>query len=141
MVHVNRRADVQVPGPPPSPEPIGVATATSTGTTRAVTGAGQLEQVADVFDLLSDPRRLGLLVALIDGELCVGDLAAAIGASESATSHALRLLRAHRVVAARREGRQAYYRLTDEHVRQLLDVALAHVEHAGPLHDTGGGHQ
>lgn len=100
----------------------------------------QLSQVADVFDLLSDPRRLALLVELLAGERKVGDLAAATGASESATSHALRLLRAHRVVAVRRTGRLAYYRLTDDHVRLLLDVALAHVEHATPLHDTGEGH-
>jgi DNA-binding transcriptional ArsR family regulator len=100
----------------------------------------QLTQVADVFDLLSDPRRLALLVELLAGERNVGDLAAGTGASESATSHALRLLRAHRVVAVRREGRLAYYRLTDDHVRQLLDVALAHVEHAMPLHDTAEGH-
>jgi ArsR family transcriptional regulator, lead/cadmium/zinc/bismuth-responsive transcriptional repressor len=102
--------------------------------------AEQLTKVADVFDLLSDPRRLALLVELLAGERIVGDLAAATGASESATSHALRLLRAHRVVAVRRAGRLAYYRLTDDHVRQLLDVALAHVEHATPLHDTAGGH-
>ncbi len=100
----------------------------------------QLTQAADVFDLLSDPRRLALLVELRDAERNVGELAAATGASESATSHALRLLRAHRVVAVRREGRLAYYDLTDDHVRQLLEVALAHVEHATPLHDTGGGH-
>jgi len=101
----------------------------------------QLAQAADVFDLLSDPRRLALLAELLDGERNVGELAAATGASESATSHALRLLRAHRVVAVRREGRQAYYALTDDHVRQLLDVALAHVDHATPLHDASMGHR
>lgn len=100
----------------------------------------QLAQAADIFDLLSDPRRLALLSELRDGERNVGDLAAATGASESATSHALRLLRAHRVVAVRREGRLAHYRLTDDHVRLLLDVALAHVDHASPLHDAAGGH-
>jgi DNA-binding transcriptional ArsR family regulator len=98
----------------------------------------QLAQAADVFDLLSDLRRLTLLAELRSGERNVGDLAAATGASESATSHALRLLRAHRVVAVRREGRLAHYRLTDDHVRQLLDVALAHVDHASPLHDAAG---
>jgi ArsR family transcriptional regulator, lead/cadmium/zinc/bismuth-responsive transcriptional repressor len=100
----------------------------------------QLAQAADVFDLLSDPRRLALLLELRDHECNVGELAAATGASESATSHALRLLRAHRVVAVRREGRLAHYRLTDDHVRQLLDMALEHVRHATPLHDTAEGH-
>ncbi|WP_328807678.1 ArsR/SmtB family transcription factor [Nonomuraea antri] len=89
---------------------------------------------ADVFGLLSDPNRLRLLVALLDGELCVCDLAAVTGQSESAVSHALRLLRAHRIVSARRSGRMAYYRLEDPHVRMLLDVALAHTEHTEALH-------
>lgn len=86
---------------------------------------------ADIFDLLSDPNRLRLLVAMIDGELCVCDLAAVTGMSESATSHALRLLRAHRVVTARRDGRRAYYRLADSHVRMLLDLGFTHTQHTG----------
>ncbi|MEQ7123893.1 metalloregulator ArsR/SmtB family transcription factor [Actinopolymorpha sp. B11F2] len=93
-----------------------------------------LVDTADVFGLLSDPGRLGLLLALLDGELCVCDLAAVTGLSESATSHALRLLRAHRVVTARRDGRMAYYRLADAHVRMLLDLAVAHTEHTDAVH-------
>ncbi|MET9070032.1 ArsR/SmtB family transcription factor [Streptosporangium sandarakinum] len=96
--------------------------------------AEDLADTADVFGLLSDPNRLRLLVALLDGELCVCDLAAVTGQSESAASHALRLLRAHRIVTARRAGRMAYYRLADPHVRMLLDVALAHIEHTELLH-------
>lgn len=87
--------------------------------------------LADVFALLGDPGRLRLIVALLEGEMCVCDLAAATGQSESAVSHALRLLRAHRVVQApRRSGRMAYYRLADSHVRMLLDLALTHVGHS-----------
>ncbi|MCK2218736.1 metalloregulator ArsR/SmtB family transcription factor [Actinomadura sp. ATCC 31491] len=93
-----------------------------------------LADTADVFGLLSDTNRLKLLVALLDGELCVCDLAAVTGQSESAVSHALRLLRAHRIVAARRAGRMAYYRLEDPHVRMLLDLALAHTEHTDAIH-------
>ncbi|RKF22846.1 transcriptional regulator [Micromonospora globbae] len=96
--------------------------------------AEDLADTADVFGLLSDVNRLRLLVALLDGELCVCDLAAVTGQSESAVSHALRLLRAHRIVAARRSGRMAYYRLEDPHVRMLLDLALAHTEHTEALH-------
>lgn len=89
-----------------------------------------LEGLADVFGLLADANRLRLLVSLLEGgELCVCDLAAATGMGESATSHALRLLRAHRVVKVRRAGRMAYYSLTDGHVRMLLDVALEHARH------------
>ncbi|MGI5267984.1 ArsR/SmtB family transcription factor [Nonomuraea sp. CA-218870] len=96
--------------------------------------AEDLIDTADVFGLLSDPNRLRLLVALLDGELCVCDLAAVTGQSESAVSHALRLLRAHRIVAARRSGRMAYYRLEDPHVRMLLDLALAHIQHTEAIH-------
>jgi DNA-binding transcriptional ArsR family regulator len=91
-------------------------------------------ELADVFGMLSDPGRLRVLVALLEGEMCVCDLAASAGQSESAVSHALRLLRAHRVVEARRDGRRAYYRLADSHVRMLLDVALAHVGHTTAVH-------
>lgn len=96
--------------------------------------AADLADTADVFGLLADPNRLRLLVALLDGELCVCDLAAVTGQSESAVSHALRLLRTHRIVAARRSGRMSYYRLDDPHVRMLLDLALAHTEHTEALH-------
>ena len=91
---------------------------------------GKVEALSEVFGLLSDPNRLRLLAAMLEGgELCVCDLAATTGMAESATSHALRLLRAHRVVKVRRAGRVAYYSLIDGHVRMLLDVALAHVAH------------
>jgi ArsR family transcriptional regulator, lead/cadmium/zinc/bismuth-responsive transcriptional repressor len=96
----------------------------------AMPSAAQVADLADVFGLLADPGRLRVLVALLEGETCVSDLAAVAHASESAVSHHLRLLRAHRVVAARRSGRMAYYRLADGHVRMLLDVALTHIGHA-----------
>ena len=99
----------------------------------AMPAEGDVRDLADVFGLLADPGRLRLLVALLGGELCVCDLAAAAGMSESATSHALRNLRAHRVVTVRRAGRMAYYSLADAHVRMLLDIALTHVAHTQPL--------
>ncbi len=95
-----------------------------------------VEQAADVFALLGDPNRLRLLAALVEGgEMCVCDLAASAGMSESATSHAVRWLRAHRIVSSpRRQGRMMYYRLDDAHVRMLLDLALAHTRHTTALH-------
>ncbi len=94
-----------------------------------------VEELAEVFGLLSDPSRLRLLASLLEGgELCVCDLAAAAGMAESTTSHALRLLRAHRVVKVRRAGRMMQYSLRDGHVRMLLDLALEHVGHG----DGGG---
>jgi len=91
--------------------------------------------LADVFSLLGEPGRLRLLVALLEaGELCVCDLAAVTGMSESAVSHALRLLRAHRVVSVNRRGRMAFYRLDDGHVRMLLDLGLTHTGHTSAIH-------
>ncbi|AEB11156.1 ArsR/SmtB family transcription factor [Marinithermus hydrothermalis] len=75
---------------------------------------------------LSDPTRIKILSALRETELCVCDLAAALGMSESAVSHQLRLLRTTRLVAYRKEGRQVYYRLADQHVEAILDCALEH---------------
>ena len=98
--------------------------------TRPVADASPVQELAEVFALLGDPSRLRLLTALLEaGELCVGDLAAVAGLGESAVSHALRLLRAHRVVAVRRSGRMAYYSLCDGHVRALLTAALDHLGH------------
>jgi DNA-binding transcriptional ArsR family regulator len=92
-------------------------------------------ELADVLSLLGNPTRLQLLVALLEGgEVCVCDLAAMTGQSESAVSHALRLLRAHRVVSVRRDHRMAFYRLEDNHVRMLLDVGLSHTGHARIIH-------
>jgi DNA-binding transcriptional ArsR family regulator len=97
----------------------------------ALPAADLIDVLADgVFAVLADAGRLRLLIALLEGgELCVCDLAAVAGLSESAASHALRLLRAHGVVKVRRAGRMAFYSLTDGHVRLMLDVALEHVRH------------
>lgn len=96
---------------------------------------GEVIELADVFSLLADPGRLRLLVALLEaGELCVCDLAATTEMTESAVSHALRLLRAHRVVSVSRRGRMAYYRLDDAHVRMLLDLDLTHAGHTTAIH-------
>lgn len=91
-----------------------------------------INECAQVFALLGEPGRLRLLASLLQaGELCVGDLAATTGMTESAVSHALRLLRAYRVVAVSRRGRMAYYRLDDAHVQTLLALGLTHTQHTG----------
>lgn len=97
----------------------------------------EIADVADVFALLGDPARLRILVALSSGRLRVRDIAEVTDASESSVSHALRLLRAHRVVEARRVGREAHYALADSHVRALLELALDHVGHSTPVHPVG----
>jgi len=85
-----------------------------------------VDEASALLKAVADPTRLRLLSALNTSELCVCDLAAVVGISESAVSHQLRLLRAHRLVTFRKEGRIAYYRLLDHHVTVLIGSALEH---------------
>jgi len=88
------------------------------------------QDLAETFRLLSDPGRVRLISALLEaGELCVCDLAAVTGLSQTACSHNLRLLRSMRLVRYRKQGRNVYYSLDDAHIRLLIDVALQHVSH------------
>jgi DNA-binding transcriptional ArsR family regulator len=86
--------------------------------------------MAAVFKVLADPSRCRLVAALIEAdEICVCDLAATVGMSESSVSHHLRVLRASGLVRARRDGRMVYYSPDDEHIEQLLDITREHVRH------------
>lgn len=88
------------------------------------------DQIAELFKLLGDPTRTRMLYALREaGELCVRDLADTVESSETSVSHALRLLRTAGVVRNRRDGRNVYYRLDDDHVRMLLDLSREHLRH------------
>lgn len=90
------------------------------------------EELAAWFSLLGDPTRVRILYALVAvHELPVGELARAVGSSESTVSHALRLLRTARVVRSRRAGRSVRYALDDEHVRGLLELGRDHLQHDG----------
>ena len=92
--------------------------------------AAELARVSAIFKLLGDPTRARILYALLEaGELCVCDLAAATGTVEATVSQSLRMLRASSVVSGRREGRNVFYRLSDAHVRLLLDVTREHITH------------
>lgn len=87
--------------------------------------------VAELFRLMGDPTRVGILYALREaGELCVGDLSLLVGMSETAVSHALRLLRTAGIVKRRRVSRMAFYSLDDAHVSNLLDVCREHLQHS-----------
>jgi ArsR family transcriptional regulator, lead/cadmium/zinc/bismuth-responsive transcriptional repressor len=90
--------------------------------------AEDVRSVAETFRMLGDPTRVKILDALGGGELCVNDLAARVGISESAVSHQLRLLRTMRLVRARREGRLAFYAVDDHHILELLNQARTHVQ-------------
>jgi DNA-binding transcriptional ArsR family regulator len=87
----------------------------------------EMERLALTFKVLGDPTRLKIFVALSGGEMCVCDLAACLGLSESAVSHQLRRMREQALVKPRREGQVLYYSLDDGHVAELLRLGFEHV--------------
>ena len=85
--------------------------------------------LADLFSALSDPTRLRIISVLLEGEMNVGDIADRLSTTESAVSHQLRGLRQMRLVRSRKDGRQVFYALDDDHVAKLYRMGLDHVEH------------
>ena len=83
--------------------------------------------VAELFRAFSDTSRVQILSALLDGEKNVHSLAELVRVSESAVSHHLRGLRQMRLVVARREGKEVFYRIVDPHIVTLLKQGIAHV--------------
>lgn len=96
--------------------------------TAALPSAAVRKAVVDIHDALADESRLRILLALSEQELCVCDLASICGISSSGVSHQLRLLRDRDLVAFRRDGKRAVYRLADSHVSSILAIAIEHAE-------------
>lgn len=92
----------------------------------AMPSEARIEQATNLMKVVSDPTRFRILHALATEELCVCDLAVVAGIQESTTSHQLRLLRANGLVAFKKVGRVAYYRLADQGVARLIQDVLAH---------------
>jgi len=84
--------------------------------------------VAELFRAFSDTSRVRIVSALVGRELNVGALAEAVGISESAVSHHLRGLRQMGLVVARRDGKEVYYRIEDEHIVALFGQGVNHVQ-------------
>jgi ArsR family transcriptional regulator len=95
--------------------------------------AGGARAVADLFAVLGDPSRARILhlLAISDRELCVCDIALVLGMNVSALSHQLRMLRERGAVSRRKDGRIAYYRLVDDHLRRLVLDAAVHIAEGG----------
>ncbi|MBK7319659.1 MAG: winged helix-turn-helix transcriptional regulator [Anaerolineales bacterium] len=86
-------------------------------------------QLAELFSALSDASRVRLISLLMEGEMSVSTLAEELKMTESAVSHQLRGLRQMHLVRARKDGRQVFYSLDDDHVSKLFSMGLDHVEH------------
>ena len=86
-----------------------------------------LYELADLFKMFADSTRIKILYALMEKEMCVACIADAVGVSQSAVSHQLRLLKQARLVRFRREGKQVLYALSDNHVHSMLAQGMNHI--------------
>lgn len=90
---------------------------------------GTLYDLAELFKVFGDSTRIRIISALMDGEMCVYHLAERLNVGQSAVSHQLRILRSAGLVRPRREGKEIYYSLDDEHVEEIYSAGLAHILH------------
>lgn len=87
----------------------------------------RLYDLAELFKAFGDTTRIRILFALFEEDVCVCDLAASLGMTQSAISHQLRLLKQARLVSGRREGKQIIYYLADDHVRTIIRMGMEHI--------------
>lgn len=87
----------------------------------------KLGVMSDFFKVIADRTRLRILIALLEGSLCVMHISERVGMSQSATSHQLAILRRANLVKASRRGKTLVYSISDEHVRLILDMTLLHI--------------
>ncbi|WP_133800900.1 ArsR/SmtB family transcription factor [Kribbella caucasensis] len=97
---------------------------------RPTPGDEQVALAVEVFRMLSDPTRVRLLWALLDGEMAVNELAEAVGKSQAGVSQHLAKLRLARLVRTRKQGNQVFYRIENSHASQLVQDAIYHAEHS-----------
>ena len=83
--------------------------------------------LSEFFKVFGDSTRIKIICALFESEMCVCDLSALLGVSQSAVSHQLRTLKSARLVRYRREGKVVYYSLDDEHIKTIFDEGLNHI--------------
>ena len=88
----------------------------------------ELYDLAELFKVFGDSTRIRILFVLFEAEVCVCDLAQALGMTQSAISHQLRILKQSRLVKSRREGKSIFYSLADEHVRTIIAQGQEHIE-------------
>lgn len=88
----------------------------------------ELYDLAELFKVFGDSTRIRILYVLSEEEVCVGDIALILNMTQSAISHQLRILKQNKLVKVRREGKQIYYSLADDHVRVILSMGREHIE-------------
>lgn len=97
-------------------------------TLKAMPSCKVIEKIASFFKVIGDNTRARILFALDSNEMCVCDIANVLNMTKSAVSHQLSVLRDERIVKCNRVGKEVYYSLDDEHVKEVYEVALSHVK-------------
>lgn len=87
----------------------------------------QMYDLAELFKVFGDSTRIRILYVLFESDVCVADIAEALNMTQSAISHQLRILKQNRLVKARRDGKQIYYSLDDDHVRSVIAQGMEHI--------------
>lgn len=87
-----------------------------------------LYDLADLFKVFGDSTRLKILNVLFEEEMCVKDISGALNMTQSAVSHQLKVLKQSRLIRSRRDGKQIFYSLADDHVRLIIDQGKEHVQ-------------
>ena len=87
-----------------------------------------LYDLSELFRIFGDSTRIRILYVLFEAEMCVCDIAALLGMTQSAISHQLRALKNARLVKSRREGKTVFYSLADDHVKTIIDQGIEHVK-------------
>lgn len=83
--------------------------------------------LSEIFKLFADETRLRIICAILNTELCVCDLCELLNLNQSAVSHQLQLLRNSKLVKYRKEGKQVFYSLEDDHIESIIKIAIAHI--------------
>ena len=87
-----------------------------------------LYDLAELFKIFGDTTRIKILYALFEAELCVNDIAELLGMNQTAVSHQLRVLKNNKLVRFRKEGKNVYYSLSDDHVHSIIKMGMEHLE-------------
>lgn len=90
-------------------------------------GSREVEKISKIFQLLADPARLKIVLALMEADMCVGDLTEICEGTQSAISHQLRILRDNRIVNGKRLGQKVEYSIADGHIREIIEMGIAHL--------------
>lgn len=98
-------------------------------TKKAMPNEDTFNRIAEFFKIMGDTTRTKILFALDSNEMCVCDIANVLNMSKSSISHQLGTLRRMNIVKCRREGKEVYYTLDDEHIKEVFEVALEHINH------------